>query len=240
MSLAMALARRAAVRPRRRRWNLGRFLRSWRDRAAAADVAPDPALHPEAMIQICYCRTYGIRGLVAVHSWVLIKRADAAEWERIEAIGVREGQPSLRRNFRPPRFRWGGHRPRVLVELSGERAASAITRTDALLANYPHERRYWGWPGPNCNSFIAALVRATPELRTELPALALGKDFLPGGRIFARAPSGTGFQISLYGLLGLTLARAEGLEINVLGFVLGVDPLDLAIKLPGIGRLGRR
>lgn len=240
MSLAMALARMASVRPRRRRAGLDRLLRAWRDRSAAPDVAPDPITHPEAMIQVCYCRTYGIRGLVAVHSWVLHKRPAAPIWERLEAIGVREGQTALRRNFRPPRFRWGGNRPRVLVELRGAAADRAIDRMEALLASYPHERHYWGWPGPNCNSLTAAVVRSVPELRTELPALAIGKDFLPGGAVFARAPSGTGFQLSLWGLLGLTVARAEGLEINVLGLVVGVDPLDLAIKLPGIGRIGRR
>ena len=42
------------------------------------------------------------------------------------------------------------------------------------------------------------------------------------------------------GLLGLTLAVDEGLELNLLGLVFGIDPLDLAIKLPGIGRIGMR
>jgi hypothetical protein len=30
----------------------------------------------------------------------------------------------------------------------------------------------------------------------------------------------------------------EGVEFNLLGLVIGVDPLGLAIKLPGVGRLG--
>ena len=33
------------------------------------------------------------------------------------------------------------------------------------------------------------------------------------------------------------LATEEGLEVNVLGLSLGVDPLDFALKLPGVGRL---
>ena len=239
MSLALALSRIAAVRPRRRS-SFARLFRRRRDRASAPDVAPDPRLNTEAIIQICYSRTYGIRGLVAVHCWVLYKRAGAPLWDRLEAIGVREGQPSVRRNFRPPRFRWGGNRPRILIELRGATAERALTKLEAELLRYPHERHYWGWPGPNCNSFVAALIRAIPELRCEMPALALGKDFLPGGRLVARAPSNTGLQVSLWGLLGVTLARAEGLELNLAGFVLGVDPLDLAIKLPGIGRLGWR
>ena len=44
--------------------------------------------------------------------------------------------------------------------------------------------------------------------------------------------------MSLFGLLGLSMAREEGLEINLLGLTFGLDPLDFALKLPGIGRLG--
>ena len=39
------------------------------------------------------------------------------------------------------------------------------------------------------------------------------------------------------GLLGGLAAWEEGLELHVLGLTLGIDPLDLGVKLPGIGRL---
>ncbi|WP_376967192.1 hypothetical protein ABNQ39_33245 [Azospirillum sp. A26] len=76
-----------------------------------------------------------------------------------------------------------------------------------------------------------------PDLRLDLPSTALGKDYL-GRAMFARAPSGTGWQISLFGVAGLLLAVEEGVEVNVLGLTIGIDPLDLAVKLPGIGRVG--
>ena len=75
-----------------------------------------------------------------------------------------------------------------------------------------------------------------PALGLELPPTAIGKDYLNNGSILARTPSGTGYQLSLLGLLGLSVARDEGLEINLLGLTFGVDPLDFALKLPGIGR----
>jgi hypothetical protein len=53
-----------------------------------------------------------------------------------------------------------------------------------------------------------------------------------------RAPSGTGYQLSLLGVLGLTLAREEGIEVNLLGLSFGLDILKPALKLPFIGRLG--
>jgi hypothetical protein len=52
----------------------------------------------------------------------------------------------------------------------------------------------------------------------------------------APAPSNTGHQLSLGGLIGLIAAREEGLEINLPGLVAGVDVRNLALELPGIGR----
>ncbi len=77
-----------------------------------------------------------------------------------------------------------------------------------------------------------------PELGVALPANAVGKDYLSNGSIVARAPSGTGFQVSLYGLLGFLVARDEGLEVNLFGLNFGIDPLGPALKLPFIGRFG--
>jgi hypothetical protein len=112
-----------------------------------------------------------------------------------------------------------------------------IERIDRLAREYPHAGEYSAWPGPNSNTFTAHLTRALPELAADLPPTAIGKDYL-GDRFFARAPSGHGFQISLYGLFGVLASGAEGIEINLLGLSFGVDPLAPAIKLPLLGRLG--
>ena len=82
--------------------------------------------------------------------------------------------------------------------------------------------------------------RQVPELALDLPSTAIGKDFLTNGSIVESAPSGTGAQVSLYGLLGVTVARQEGLELNVLALNFGIDLLRPAIKLPGIGRIGMK
>ncbi len=73
-----------------------------------------------------------------------------------------------------------------------------------------------------------------------MPPTAIGKDYLPGGALVAGAPSGTGYQVSLFGLFGVLAAIEEGLEINLLGLSFGIDPLDLALKLPMAGRIGFR
>ena len=105
-------------------------------------------------------------------------------------------------------------------------------------SSYPYPNAYRPWPGPNSNTFLAHIARQVPELAIHLPSNAVGKDFLPGAGMFAAAPSGSGFQVSLYGLAGILIAADEGFEINLLGLSLGLDPVRPALKLPAIGRLG--
>ena len=100
-----------------------------------------------------------------------------------------------------------------------------IEQVRLAVANYPYPNTYRPWPGPNSTTFLAHIARQVPELVIQLPSNAVGKDFLPGGRLFATAPSESGFQVSLYGLAGILLAGREGLEFNLLGLSLGVDPI---------------
>ena len=44
--------------------------------------------------------------------------------------------------------------------------------------------------------------------------------------------------MNLFGLVGALAGVEEGIELNVLGLTFGVDPLDLALKVPMAGRLG--
>jgi hypothetical protein len=74
-------------------------------------------------------------------------------------------------------------------------------------------------------------------LRLDLPATAIGKDYLANGDWLAAMPSGTGWQVSLYGLLGLGVAKEEGIEFNLLGLSFGVDVNDLALRVPGWGAI---
>ena len=76
-----------------------------------------------------------------------------------------------------------------------------------------------------------------PAPRGRLPANAIGKGYL-GWRIFSRVPIGTVAQVSLFGVLGVAAAVEEGLELNVLGLTFGLDPKNLALKLPLVGRIG--
>ncbi|MGI9500978.1 MAG: DUF3750 domain-containing protein, partial [Geminicoccaceae bacterium] len=115
-----------------------------------------------------------------------------------------------------------------------------VEQIEQAIAGYPYPDRYVTWPGPNSNTFIAHLGRAVPGLGLELPPTAVGKDFLDRGAFTAPTPSGSGYQLSLFGVLGLSLSRDEGFELHLLGLTLGLDPLELAVKLPGLGSIGFR
>jgi hypothetical protein len=81
------------------------------------------------------------------------------------------------------------------------------------------------------------VLRAVPELEADLPPTAIGKDYT-GKKLVGSAPSGKGFQFSLFGLAGITASGVEGFEANLLGLTFGVNPFDPALKLPLVGRIG--
>ncbi len=204
-------------------------------------LAPDPASNPEALVQVYAARAFRWRGAFAVHTWITVKPADAAGYTTYEVTGwhVRHGGRALNiHNGAPDRY-WYGSRPRLLAELRGEAAQGAIAKIRKAVAQYPYKERYRTWPGPNSNTFTAYVLRRGPELKADLPPTAIGKDYLPGLSFVAVTPSGGGLQVSLFGLLGFLVSAEEGLEVNILGLSIGVDFGDLALRLPGVGRLGR-
>jgi Protein of unknown function (DUF3750) len=206
----------------------------------SAGLAPDPAATPEPVVQVYAARAWGWKGIFAVHTWIVMKREGAARYDRYEVVGwgVRHGRPAVRKDMRAIDGYWAGNPPRIVVDRRGPEVGALIERIEAAIATYPYPDQYRSWPGPNSNTFIAHIARSVPELGLELPPTAIGKDFLANGNLFAPTPSGTGYQMSLLGLLGLSLGRDEGLEVNLLGLTLGIDPLDVAIKLPAVGRIG--
>lgn len=205
-------------------------------------VAPQPAAVREAVIQVYAARAFNWRGMFAVHTWIATKPENADTYTVHQVVGWRRlrGLPVLASQPDSPDRSWFGSPPEVIADIRGERAQSLIPRIEAAVASYPYPEHYVTWPGPNSNTFVAHVAREVPDLRLELPTTAIGKDYLSNGYVAARAPSGTGYQLSLFGILGVTAAGMEGLELNLLGLAFGVDPEDLAIKLPGLGNVGLR
>ena len=213
----------------------------WRtaDRSSTG-IAPEPLQHREAVVQVYAARAFNWRGLFAVHTWIASKEKNSPHylvhqvvgWRAWDQLPVVISEPDL------PDRSWYGYRPEILVDLRGAKAEAVIPEIYQAVANYDYQYRYTLWPGPNSNSFVAEIGRRVPGLGLNLPATAIGKDFLVNSPLFDKTPSGTGYQFSLYGLIGIALAREEGIELNLLGINFGFNPFKWFIKLPGLGRLG--
>jgi len=214
--------------------------RDWRTASREpAGFAPDPATTREAVVQVYSARAVSWRGWFGVHTWIAVKPSNAGEFIVHEVMGWRlrrTGTALVARN-RPADGYWYGSRPELLGDIRGPGVDAIIERIEAAIADYPYPDSYHIWPGPNSNTFVAFVLRRVPELRVDMPPTAIGKDYL-GWRSVNTTPSGTGGQVSLFGMVGLAVGIEEGLEVNLLGLNFGVDPKSLSIKLPIVGRLG--
>ena len=211
-------------------------------RRDSAGIAPDPATTSEAIIQVYAARAFRWRGALGVHTWIAVKPQNQDYFTRLEVIGFNvvrgRGGDAVRVARGVADGYWYGSYPLLLRDIrGGSEVDHLIEQLYQAAEEYPHKGEYRLWPGPNSNTFIAYLGREVPELRLNLPSTAIGKDYLPEGRFVATAPSGTGVQVSMSGLLGLIAAPEEGLEVNLLGLSAGIEYWPIAIKLPGVGRL---
>lgn len=203
---------------------------------SSTGTLPAAAAHPPAMVRIYAARVGRWRGIFAVHSWIVVKDADGA-YERFDKVGW--GSP-IRRNAYAPDGRWYGHAPEPVFAADGEEAQALIPKIRAAIAGYrfADPGDYTVWPGPNSNTFVASVVRDVPEMAVALPPNAIGKDYPLDGSWYGLAPSRTGLRLSFGGYAGLTLAWVEGIELNLLGAVAGLDLRRPGLKLPGFGRVG--
>jgi hypothetical protein len=201
-----------------------------------AEAYPDPAVTREPVVQVWGARTRGVKGLFGVHTWIAVKPQDASEYTVYEIIGwrLRWSESALVIRNRIPNH-WFGAKGELYAEKRGAGVEELIQRIDKAAREYPYANTYTLWPGPNSNTFVAWMTRAVPELEADLPATAIGKDYI-GGSVISTAPSGSGVQFSLMGLLGFAASGVDGFEINLLGLNFGVAPSG--VKLPLIGRIG--
>jgi hypothetical protein len=202
-------------------------------------LAPDPATTPDAVVQVYGARCSRWRGHFGIHTWIAVKPDGARAYTIYEVMDsyFRRTGSAVAIRKRVPDARWFGNNPALLADKRGEGVDALIKRIDRAAREYPYAHEYVVWPGPNSNTFTAHVARAVPELEANLPPTAIGKDYL-GVRLLAKAPSGSGFQVSLFGLLSVLVSGIEGVEVNVLGLGFGVDPFSPAVRLPLLGRVG--
>lgn len=204
---------------------------------SSAGLLPSPATHEPAMLRVYAARTGRWKGVVAHHSWIVVKPRGASRYTRFDKVGW--GSP-VRTDAWPADARWFGNEPQLVLSLDGADAERLIPAVRTAVAEYPYRNLgdYRVWPGPNSNTFVAHVLGQVPELQAALPPTALGKDFHLLDDVLSWTPSRTGVQVQLGGYLGVTLGWVEGLEVNFLGLVTGVDIRRPALKVPGWGRIG--
>ena len=204
-----------------------------------AGLAPDPAIVSEAVVQVYSARAIRWPGYFGVHTWIAVKSTGAERFTVHEVMGyqTRRTGNGVRSSQRAADMYWYGNRPWLLADVRGTKVDALIDRIGNAVADYPYEGEYRIWPGPNSNTFTAHVLRAVPELRVDLPAHAVGKDFLCPGFI-AKTPSGTGAQLNFFGVAGVLASWHEGFEVNVAGLSFGVNPVRFTLKLPVLGNVG--
>lgn len=209
----------------------------WRsaDRSSAG-LLPAASTHEAAVAGILSARTISWRGIVATHSWIVIKDEGATSYQRFDYTAW--GEPIWVNRFMPD-ARWFGSVPELVFMADGPDAVRIIPTIRAAIKKYryPKSGDYRLWPGPNSNTFVAAIMQAA-HIKASLPPTAIGKDFPYDGRWVGLTPSRTGVRINAGGYFGVTCGWIDGLEVNILGAVAGFDLRRPALKFPGLGRIG--
>src|SRR5471032_3037494 len=202
--------------------------RSWRDADwSSTGTLPPAGAYQPARVIVFTGKAGAWKGIFAVHSWIVLKPAGAKEWTRYDVVGW--GNP-VRTNGWPADGRWFGNMPVAIADVSGVEAEMLIPKVETAIRayGYNHAGDYRIWPGPNSNSFTAAVLRAVPELRVALPPNAVGRDYR-GGFYAGLTDSGTGAELNLWGVADIKAGWVEGIEVNLLGLVAGID-----LRYPGL------
>ena len=153
---------------------------SWRESSrSSAGLAPLATEFSDPVVLAYRAKVWGIRGLVADHTWIATKEENASDYTVYEVIGWRRfrDMPVVRVAQDMPDRRWFGATPIPMVDIRGPEAAGLIDKINDAVARYPYPESYSAFPGPNSNTFTAWVAHEVPELGLELPLRAIGKNY---------------------------------------------------------------
>src|SRR4026207_1945446 len=98
---------------------------NWRSASrATVGLAPDPAVTPEAVVQVYAARAVRWRGYFGVHTWIAAKPPNVPAFTVYEVTGfrVRRGGSAVTISQRTPDGRWFGSAPDLLTPARRPRA----------------------------------------------------------------------------------------------------------------------
>ena len=121
-----------------------------------------------------------MRGYFAIHTWVATKAKNADVYTIYQVIGwrLRRTGTALSVTEGIPNKPWFRSPPLLLHEVKGGAADALVERVHEAALAYPYAKDYVMWPGPNSNSFTAWIALEVPELGLNLPAKAIGKQWM--------------------------------------------------------------
>lgn len=153
---------------------------SWRDASReSAGLAPEPDNYNDAVVQVYAADAWGWRGWFAVHTWIAVKPAAAADYTVYDVVGWRErwGGSVVGSNRDVPDRHWYGAEPELLVDLRGDQAQALVSKIEEAVEAYPWPEEYRVFPGPNSNTFVAWVGKQVPELGLDMPFSAIGSGY---------------------------------------------------------------
>ena len=153
-------------------------------------------------------------------------------------LGRRPGRPGRAPQPSPARRALGRQRADLLVDLRGRRRPRRFPKLEEAIVALPLCRLLPDLAGPELEH-LRRLAR--PRGARAAADLAADRDRqgLPRAARWRRTRrAAPGLQISLGGLLGVAVGVKEGLELNLLGLVIGVDPLAARDQAAGPGAAG--
>ena len=145
----------------------------------SANLAPKPNEFNDAVVLAYRAKVWGVRGLVADHTWFATKPKGANEYTVYEVIGWRRNRYNsvvrIEKDI-PDRY-WFGNQPITMIDYRGPEYEDLVAKIDEAAKTYPYPNEYTAYPGPNSNTFTAWIANEVPELNLDLPVRAIGKNY---------------------------------------------------------------
>jgi hypothetical protein len=124
-----------------------------------------------------YAAPLPIVGSLIVHTWFVVKPADAQTFNRWE-VWLTSAEPYgfLKKNFYPLEGNPLAGEGFIVAELVGPQAEPIVDFIENRSVEYPHKDFYVLFPGPSCNTYTQWVLDKT-GWNAALPDNAVGKDF---------------------------------------------------------------
>ncbi|MFT4516286.1 MAG: hypothetical protein ACI89X_005032 [Planctomycetota bacterium] len=168
----------------------------------------------------------------AEHGWFDVR--DQSGWKRVEILGRSTGVTieSIGDEEARSDWRFGDQQAHVINIYEGEAARVMGTQILAKAKQFPHDKNYEPFPGPNSNTFIEWMSHEVSGLWLEQYGNAVGKDYPMNGWVnFGLTTTRTGLELETP-FVGVQAGLVEGVELHLLCLTLGVGIWPPRLKLP--------